>query len=207
MGRPRYISARNLGNFNPPTPCGVGREIAVHTLRTAEFQSTHPVRGGTISSRPFFPQASFQSTHPVRGGTAGLNPILAVNGDFNPPTPCGVGRLHTHHLRRINTISIHPPRAGWDFSSNKRLAASNHFNPPTPCGVGLADVGGLSLDTIISIHPPRAGWDKRFGSSAAIPIYFNPPTPCGVGLIGVRRYGDFKEFQSTHPVRGGTVRG
>ena len=35
-------------NFNPPTPCGVGRWSAVQSRVKGGFQSTHPVRGGTI---------------------------------------------------------------------------------------------------------------------------------------------------------------
>ena len=102
-------------------------------------------------------------------------------------------------------ISIHPPRAGWDC---------------IPLAVKLAQYA-------ISIHPPRAGWDHLNQAFGFDPFYFNPPTPCGVGLTGrmqQREYQDFNPptpcgvgradvaavmeayiFQSTHPVRGGTI--
>ena len=58
----------------------------------AKFQSTLPVRGGTIVpfSREFM-RDIFQSTLPVRGGTQAAA-----------------------QLPRITAISIHPPRAGRD---------------------------------------------------------------------------------------------
>ena len=98
-----------------------------------QFQSTHPVRGGTdtysfsdnyaeISIHPpregwdnrpkscKFPSFTFQSTHPVRGGTSGC-------------------RARTH----ASSISIHPPREGWDgLSSPGLLSFGLDFNPPTP---------------------------------------------------------------------------
>ena len=80
-------------------------------MMTVEFQSTHPVRGGTLSDKMEAEQAEisihppregwdsgradgltsypeFQSTHPVRGGTA--KHIRYDGGNdlhFNPPTP------------------------------------------------------------------------------------------------------------------------
>ena len=74
------------------------------------FQSTHPVRGGTleaikgdlvkaISIHPpregwdeafwaaLAVAAGFQSTHPVRGGTSCCGKRFAAPQNFNPPTP------------------------------------------------------------------------------------------------------------------------
>ena len=105
---------------------------------------------------------------------------------------------------KTQTISIHPPRVGWDGfvicdlldyqafqsthpvwggttpSSGKRWKQS-HFNPPTPCGVG-----------------PKVFADQWYKSD------FNPPTPCGVGPGGMRGLARIGSFQSTHPVWGGT---
>ena len=52
------------------------------------------------------------------------------------------------------TISIHPPREGWD-----------------PAG------GSHPAKTSISIHPPREGWDRRRGGTPMNTKNFNPPTP------------------------------
>ena len=56
-------------NFNPPTPCGVGRLPILAAALMVLFQSTHPVRGGTTLYVFAFTVSIFQSTHPVRGGT------------------------------------------------------------------------------------------------------------------------------------------
>ena len=134
------IHAARPINFNPPTPCGVGRWNSTGATGCRTFQSTHPVRGGTdgyldmcrdacISIHP--PRAGwdplsaviptpikvFQSTHPVRGGT---------------PTELGI-------LEDAD-ISIHPPRAGWDAQDFKPPNFLTNFNPPTPCGVGLKPI-------------------------------------------------------------------
>ena len=151
-------------NFNPPTPCGVGLFQSVHSKILGKFQSTHPVRGGTNHRGQIKRSGLFQSTHPVRGGTPSASLVTAAR-----------------------SISIHPPRAGWDEGRAQSALLSRYFNPPTPCGVGPGE--GLAPPLAISFqstHPvrggtPRAGW-------RSYPVgYFNPPTPCGVGLtIGPR---------------------
>ena len=162
----------------------------------------------------------------MRGGTLSVCVVVAWDGYFNPPTPCGVGQApptneelaaefqSTHPVRggtvhigrnpKRTYISIHPPRAGWDVRCPGGCAGLCNFNPPTPCGVGPRLPADPRPSGRISIHPPRAGWDPCSRSRAGGPGYFNPPTPCGVGqhvLIGVAGN---SRFQSTHPVRGGT---
>ena len=81
----------------------------------------------------------------------------------------------------LQTISIHPPRGGWDCHA---------FTSLQPF--------------IISIHPPRGGWDLNCDWRFTEPFYFNPPTPWGVGpSLDDGSHGDVG-FQSTHPVGGGT---
>ena len=58
------------GDFNPPAPCGAGRQ---------------PAAGGPL-------RREFQSTRPVRGGTMNLVRFRRDEDDFNPPAPCGVGQ-------------------------------------------------------------------------------------------------------------------
>ena len=124
----------------------------------AAFQSTHPVRGGTMrrlidlsngsNFNPptpcgvgllvgcfFYKRTLFQSTHPVRGGTWTLPMGNMTSTNFNPPTPCGVG-------------------------PGQRPASRDpcYFNPPTPCGVGPLPVGhGRQLLKFQSTHPVRGG--------------------------------------------------
>ena len=124
------------------------------------------------------------------------------------------------------TISIHPPRAGWDPLHRQVKRVYPYFNPPTPCGVGHDPVAhvpfplGISIHPpragwdpgpgdarrvlLISIHPPRAGWDIMRTSSRYCSRNFNPPTPCGVGRGESPISVVITIFQSTHPVRGGT---
>ena len=195
-------SAGTIIYFNPPTPCGVGHIPRIVFSTLVLFQSTHPVRGGTLRLRwskrvPFY---------------------------FNPPTPCGVGPLRYSDQRVECCISIHPPRAGWDVVWYIIQTSSMNFNPPTPCGVGLImPLGIVILDRIsihppragwdrlaplgssghaISIHPPRAGWDKYCRSLGSQFYHFNPPTPCGVGQFG-HRYNPPPAPISIHPPRAG----
>ncbi len=80
---------------------------------TEKFQSTLPVRGGTLKpSVPALP-IGFQSTLPVRGGT---RVVVFVSV--------------------ILVISIHPPRAGRDRIRRCCPPDPQNFNPPSPCGEG-----------------------------------------------------------------------
>ena len=73
------------------------------------FQSTHPVRGATITDTWGKSTAVFQSTHPVRGAT-------------NRSTSS----------RTATPISIHAPREGCDHYIYTCGLSGNHFNPRTP---------------------------------------------------------------------------
>ena len=127
---------RGLHDFNPPAPCGAGRWLVHHFAGEKSFQSTRPVRGGTLPpSCCRQSQRKFQSTRPVRGGTAVSTACPVACFYFNPPAPCGAGPSRKPSSSRY-LISIHPPRAGRD--SNIR-----------PSGIKIK----------ISIHPPRAGRD------------------------------------------------
>ena len=84
--------------------------MLVITVPTRVFQSTHPVRGGTVGAA-FTASAPtvFQSTHPVRGGTAKRYPKLTI----------------------VTFQSTHPVRGG---TSKRRIRKNKiaYFNPPTP---------------------------------------------------------------------------
>ena len=110
----RAAGGTNCGtDFNPPTPCGVGRNGQEVELRNVRFQSTHPVWGGTDFLRTG-EGLQLISIHPPRvGWDCGKSNKAPDRRDFNPPTPCGVGRRPRGDCQK--------PR---------------DFNPPTPCGVG-----------------------------------------------------------------------
>ena len=151
--------------FNPPTPCGVG--------------PIHPTLCGVVVNI---------SIHPPRAGWDLVSLIRqAVGGDFNPPTPCGVGPAvkhgdagtdrfqSTHPVRggttaaasciRHRSISIHPPRVGWDLRrERRRTAVLISIHPPR---VGWDDHHRQPAARAgISIHPPRVGWDSTATSRA-----------------------------------------
>ena len=112
----QHQNSRNIGNFNPPSPCGEGPFGIDITGRTKYFNPPSPCGEG-----PF--------PHP--------RPDFA--GDFNPPSPCGEGHQTETKLKeknifqstlpmrggtkksvRVNAydkISIHPPHAGRDILS------------------------------------------------------------------------------------------
>ena len=151
--------------------------------------------------------AKFQSTRPVWGATA---------------VPAW-WQLHT-------AISIHAPRVGRDSSTRRSRRRASHFNPRAPCGARQFDeeiaatgipfqstrpVWGATavpawwqLHTAISIHAPRAGCDAgrrgHLTSRASISIHA-PRARCD--NVRSVQGGWLPVFQSTHPVRGATLRG
>ena len=124
-------------DFNPPTPCGVGPRADISCPRwSANFNPPTPCGVGRRDKNPNKTRGQFQSTHPVWGGTRFSNQSLGDSPDFNPPTPCGVGRDGRRGSQ--NGCHFNPPtpcgvgRNCWAY----RLGVDD-FNPPTPCGVGL----------------------------------------------------------------------
>ena len=150
--------SRRSPYFNPPAPCGAGRGGGGEVTAGLLFQSTRPMRGGTLANaRPRF-FVKFQSTRPMRGGTRWHQRRHRRSRDFNPPAPCGAGP------------------SSWAMNS-----ASKYFNPPAPCGAGPTSCIQNSRRQSISIHPPHAGRDSRTSSASERSSYFNPPAPCGAG--------------------------
>ena len=86
-----------------------------------QFQSTHPLRGATLTSSHRGYSELFQSTHPLRGATR-----------------------HGERRDQRAEISIHAPLAGCDVASTSTEVASWYFNPRTPCGVRLRRKGSTS---------------------------------------------------------------
>ena len=197
------ILTATSNHFNPPTPWGVGLPDCADEAIDDEFQSTHPVGGGTLFSCGLLFVGGI-SIHPPRGGWD-IRAIIKI---------------------RNKIISIHPPRGGWDAPGSDppdRICISIH----PPRGGWDHAFGQLVLAGHISIHPPRGGWDLMFlaglpwinlfqsthpvgggtsflGNCFLLAINFNPPTPWGVGRPDGSPATQLSEFQSTHPVGGGT---
>ena len=147
------------------------------------------------------------SIHPPRVGRDGIRcPNVAVDGHFNPPSPCGEGRFwrvssraplpfqstlpvwggtvgQLVHLRGQRYFNP-PSPCGEGPLPHKASGRNPHFNPPSPCGEGLQAHLDCRCHDRISIHPPRVGRDM-------------------MSLLKVARA---KAFQSTLPVWGGTDR-
>ena len=104
-----------------------------------EFQSTHPVRGATVTVTGGDTDSLFQSTHPVRGATENVD--IA--------TKCG-------------RISIHAPREGCDgITTNSRNSMT--FQSTHPVRGATCNSMYPSILRDISIHAPREGCDRENG--------------------------------------------
>ena len=168
------------------------------------FQSTRPVRGGTLVTVSSTTWQTFQSTRPVRGGTMSLpSRLLLIAISIHPPR---AGRDQPMFLWFCATfISIHPPRAGRDDDCQDIQSAVEKFQSTRPVRGGTLPYAPLAVKGRISIHPPRAGRDLN--SVLVKPrqnvISIHPPRAGrdGAGALFARAT---MIFQSTRPVRGGT---
>ena len=137
-GRCKIIRAQKMMDFNPPAPCGAGL-CTGRQLRRKFIISIHPPRAGRDGEYYISIDYGtiFQSTRPVRGGTITrftAPPPLLIS--IHPPR-AGRDCTFPHSVHRIKAISIHPPRAGRDQRCSSKELLHFHFNPPAPCGAGL----------------------------------------------------------------------
>ena len=123
-----------------------------------KFQSTHPLRGATISQHSLPESSTFQSTHPLRGATISRSVMVLLSPLFQSTHPLRGATDVLDRLTTLEVISIHAPLAGCDSAYSGLCRRSSYFNPRTPCGVRR--------------HR------RLYGAAAA--AYFNPRTPCGV---------------------------
>ena len=122
-------------SIHPPRVGWDAYEKLINTP-VSEFQSTHPVWGGTGTIPPPAMPARFQSTHPVWGGTCQACPWKYRARGFQSTHPVWGGTVSSEASTVLRTISIHPPRVGWDLIRHHQVRHVKDFNPPTPCGVG-----------------------------------------------------------------------
>ena len=172
-------------HFNPRTPCGVRPGSSkFHTPYPESFQSTHPVWGatGTILDRRSLPRISIHAPR-VGCDKHALNVMDLLSAISIHAPRVGCDGLMKAKLAEVD-ISIHAPRVGCDVRHKPKHTKNTHFNPRTPCGVRLPQT------TLMSPSP----------------MNFNPRTPCGVRLRTHESAYHAKEFQSTHPVWGATIK-
>ena len=176
----------------------IGNAISIHAPRAGcdYLRKSSPPKTDVI----------FQSTHPVRGATITFSEKCVDKQDFNPRTPCGVRRSFRKSSvpRPPKFQSTHPVRGATPIAAHT-VGKPCDFNPRTPCGVRLHLFRRGRLFLQISIHAPRAGCDfddfPRFFNRHAISIHA-PRAGCDC-IVCDRCIGDW-QFQSTHPVRGAT---
>ena len=108
--------------FNPPIPCGMGPEDCLDDAAAELFQSTHPVWDGTPREVRLY-QRHRISIHPSRvGWDKRLFYIDYKLFNFNPPIPCGMGRLSYNVTMTYREFqSTHPVWDGtWDLVGGDR---------------------------------------------------------------------------------------
>ena len=178
---PEFLRRFRCGYFNPRTPCGVRPHGHRRGPLAGPFQSTHPLRGATmtVDGTEAFTRISIHA--PLAGCDTCTNAGAARNIPFQSTHPLrGATFLH-QQAGVFLRISIHAPLAGCDFTNKINTAAQYDFNPRTPCGVRLP-----------------------FPEIPSRRLHFNPRTPCGVRHKNGCNMTVHREFQSTHPLRGAT---
>ena len=132
----RALTSASRAYFNPPAPCGAGRNTTYNNIPEIVFQSTRPVRGGTPPAL-FLCLVQQISIHPPRAGRdVNASPLSPFSPYFNPPAPCGAGpALAIGLIRAIPFQSTRPVRGGTSWL-RYLVANSSYFNPPAPCGAG-----------------------------------------------------------------------
>ena len=140
-------------DFNPRTPCGVRLETRMRVSKPIKFQSTHPLRGATITRTPA-----------RRGHGISIHAPLAG---------CDMERLTK---RLDNGISIHAPLAGCDHGIVEPRLERDYFNPRTPCGVRRARMRYLRYGKQFqSTHPLRGATFARLDSAPGESISIHAP--------------------------------
>ena len=88
-------------DFNPRTPCGVRLNGIINAINAITFQSTHPMRGATISLFNQMNDASISIHAPHAGCDGERRGGQFVRLYFNPRTPCGVRHSFFFHFQHF----------------------------------------------------------------------------------------------------------
>ena len=117
----------------------------------------------------------------MRGTTCCCTRTESRPAYFYPRTPCGVRPMRQEERSKRRDISIHVPRAGYDYFTcqDKR-------------------------DAIISIHVPRAGYDRLRGVDTGLLKIFLSTYPVRGTTSSAVQSQTLQTFLSTYPVRGTT---
>ena len=174
------------------------------------FQSTRPLRGGTLAQAGISGEDAFQSTRPLRGGTPYLCEAV-MSCRFQSTRPLRGGTTMTHKSETQEGFqSTRPLRGGTGPPTGVHGAGEFQSTRPLRGGTRIRRTRA-DADEFQSTRPLRGG--TFVGSpSPATATYFNPPAPCGAGPASTATAGrsikplraNQRKFQSTRPLRGGT---
>ena len=191
-------------DFNPPSPCGEGPLFSSRSMVYFRFQSTLPVRGGTMSCCcPCHVYVYFNPPSPCGEGQYPFS-VWRLYTYFNPPSPCGEGLFSDYWIFSDIVFQSTLPVRGGTSPPCLPFPACFHFNPPSPCGEGRHGAPVAGCRSKISIHPPRAGRDGGRRDRRRAWQEFQSTLPVRGGTPVSIFAADAISFQSTLPVRGGT---
>ena len=131
------------------------------------FLSTLSLRRATLVCEWHTRPESFLSTLSLRRATSWRFPLMTLQTNFYPRSPCGERLLLCHFLRFDRHISIHALLAESDPRQYARRNAHMYFYPRSPCGERL--------------HAPSHSLYLRNN--------FYPRSPCGerrVTVLGIQ---------------------
>ena len=137
-----------------------GTMLALLIAMSLGFQSTRPMRGGTLRS-PLRHRLLPISIHPPRAGRDKLSAAALCSWvNFNPPAPCGAGpALPFAPFPRRPFQSTRPVRGGTRMVPG--ITYTRKFQSTRPVRGGTGGLPGHDQPCAISIHPPHAGRDHR----------------------------------------------
>ena len=122
---------------------------------------------------------SFLSTLSLRRATSWRFPLMTLQTNFYPRSPCGERLLLCHFLRFDRHISIHALLAESDPRQYARRNAHMYFYPRSPCGERRVGPRPCGPARIISIHALLAESDGASRASSQSRRHFYPRSPCG----------------------------
>ena len=109
-------------------------------------------------------------------------------------------------MKRLTDISIHVPRAGYDFFNRVSFSKCTIFLSTYPVrGTTCAMKQNQRLNLYFYPRTPCGVRPYPCASCHSCRCYFYPRTPCGVRLDEPREVVEAAVFLSTYPVRGTTV--
>ncbi len=127
------------------------------------FQSTHPLRGATVTTMPFPASILFQSTHPLRGATV-YDQLSCCSRQFQSTHPLrGATRLY-RSIHLCQHVSIHAPLARCDAYTRKGAKSPCLFQSTHPLRGATCWIPPVNSDLKFqSTHPLRGATHQSAG--------------------------------------------